>query len=927
MRRLFKGNPYKRKLLHMTAPYLKDTELVVDELNSDPSNGLSGEEAKKRLKTYGRNELVEKEKKSLLSIIFGQLKEVMVIILIIAGVVSLFLHEDGITDAAVIFIIVILNTTIGVWQESKAEAAMASLKKLSIPFTRVIRDSKVIEISSKDVVPGDIILIESGNIIPVDARLIETANLKVQESTLTGESEPVDKNSKTLKIKDPALGDRINMIYMGTITSFGRGRAVVTATGMKTELGKIADLLQSVKDEKTPLQKKLAKLGGIIAIAALALIAVVIGIIFIQNPVFDRESIKHAFMTAISMAVAAIPEGLPAVVTIALALGARRMLKRNSLIRNLPSVETLGSVTVICSDKTGTLTQNIMTVVKLIINDNYIDMENYRNNSFKNENPLNIAFLAGGALCNDASVEYKDADNYKMLGDPTEGALIVAAEKSEMKKAGLDSAFPRIGELPFSSERKRMTTIHSLSYVTEKYDLIKQISGITESGQLAFTKGSADGLLTISDKVYFNNEITEMTDNIKNTLLKQNEDLAKKGIRVLGLAYKPVSLTKEELEEITPKSFENNLIFLGMFGMIDPVRPEIEEAVRTCKQAGIRPIMITGDHPLTARYIAKSTGITDNDKFLTGQELEKMSVSELEEVVMEVSVYARVSPEHKMKLIDALQDKGQVVSMTGDGVNDAPALKSADIGVAMGITGTDVSKQASDMVLLDDNFSTIVSAVKEGRTIFENIKKFIKYILTGNMAEICIMLFGPLFGMPLPLLPTQILWINLVTDGAPAIAFGYEPSEKNLMKRPPYNPKESIFSRGVGSQILWVGALISILCIIIGRMFFIEDSSSRVWQTMIFTTIAFSQMQFALSSRSSTKSIFTINPFTNIPMLIAVISTFVLQLVIIYNPFFQGVFKIESLTLEQLGICFGAGLIVIFCVEIEKLIRRIRKQP
>ncbi len=910
----------------MKTPYLKDTKIVVDEFNSDPSNGLSTEEAQKRLKTYGRNELVEKEKKSLLSIIFGQLKEVMVIILIIAGIVSLFIHEDGITDAAVIFIIVILNTTIGAWQESKAEAAMASLKKLSIPFTRVIRDSKVIEISSKDLVPGDIILIESGNIIPVDARLIETANLKVQESTLTGESEPVEKNSKTLKIEDPALGDRINMIYMGTITSFGRGRAVVTATGMKTELGKIAGLLQNVKDEKTPLQKKLAKLGGVIAIAALALIAVVIGVIFIQNPVFDKESIKYAFMTAISMAVAAIPEGLPAIVTIALALGARRMLKRNALIRNLPSVETLGSVTVICSDKTGTLTQNIMTVVKMILNDNQIDMENYHNNSFKNENPLNIAFLAGGALCNDASVEYKDADTYKMLGDPTEGALIVAAEKSEMKKTDLDSAFPRIGELPFSSERKRMTTIHDLSYITEKYNSIKQIPGISESSQIAFTKGSADGLLTISDKVYFNNKITEMTDNIKKTLLKQNEDLAKMGIRVLGLAYKPVSLTKEELEEITPKSFENNLIFLGMFGMIDPVRPEIEEAVRICKQAGIRPIMITGDHPLTARYIAKSTGITDNDKFLTGQELEKMSVSKLKEVVMEVSVYARVSPEHKMKLIDALQDKGQIVSMTGDGVNDAPALKSADIGVAMGITGTDVSKQASDMVLLDDNFSTIVSAVKEGRTIFENIKKFIKYILTGNMAEICIMLFGPLFGLPLPLLPTQILWINLVTDGAPAIAFGYEPSEKNLMQRPPYNPKESLFSRGVGRQILWVGALLSVICLLIGKHFYDIDSVSRIWQTMIFTTITFSQMQFALCARSSSKSLFTMNPFTNIPMLIAVISTFILQLVIIYNPFFQTVFKTESLSLEQLGICFGAGLIIIIFVEIEKLIVRMRNK-
>jgi len=908
-------------------PYNKNWETVVNGLNSDSNIGLSSEEAQKRIKEYGKNELTEIEKKSLLFIIFGQLKEVMVVILIIAGIVSLLIHEDGLTDAIVIFIIVILNTTIGVWQEAKAEAAMASLKKLSIPFTRVIRDSKPIEISSKDIVPGDIITIEAGNIIPVDARLIETANLRVQESTLTGESEPVEKHSRILTAENPALGDRKNMIYMGTITSFGRGKAIVTNTGMKTELGKIAGLLQSVKDEKTPLQKKLAKLGVTLAIAALALIGIVIGIAFLQNPVFDKESVRHTFMIAISMAVAAIPEGLPAIVTIALALGAGRMFKRNSLIRNLPSVETLGSVTVICSDKTGTLTQNKMTVVKMVLNDINIDMKDFNREIFLSENPVNAAFIAGGTLCNDAALEFKGTDNFNVLGDPTEGALIAIALKAGMTKEELDSQFPRTGELPFSSERKRMTTIHKISDTDNQFKKMLELPGISETGQIAFTKGSVDGLLTISDKVFFNNKIMEMKDSIKETLLKHNAELAHKGIRVLGLAYKPVSLNKQELFEITPESFENGLTFLGMYGMIDPVRPEIEEAVKTCRQAGIRPIMITGDHPLTASYIAKSTGIAEDDKFITGQQLEKMTTKELEEVVMEVSVYARVSPEHKMKLIDALQDKGQIVSMTGDGVNDAPALKSADIGVAMGITGTDVSKQASDMILLDDNFSTIVKAVKEGRTIFENIKKFIKYILTGNMAEIGIMLLGPLFGMPLPLLPTQILWINLVTDGAPAIAFGYEPAEKNLMKRPPYHPKESIFSRGVGSQILWVGVLVSILCLIIGRMFYNPESSSRVWQTMIFTTITFSQMQFAFSCRSASKSIFTINPFTNIPMLFAIISTFVLQILIIYNPFFQNIFKTESLSLVELGICFGAGFIIIFIVEIEKLIRRIRNRP
>lgn len=904
--------------------YNREWKDVVKELNSDFKNGLSDNEANERLNKYGPNELTEKKKKRLISIIFNQLKEIMVIILLIAAVISILIHEDGLTDAIVIFIIVILNTTIGVVQESKAEKAMSSLKKLSIPFTRVIRNSEVKEISSKEIVPGDIILLDAGNIIPADARLIESANLKVKESTLTGESEAVVKNPEILSIKEPALADRINMVYSGTVASFGRGRAVVTDTGMNTELGKIAGMLQCVEDEETPLQKKLNRLGGSLSIAVLVLIIIVMGITFIQNPVFDKESIKQAFMTAISMAVAAIPEGLPAIVTIALALGAGRMLKRNALIRNLLSVETLGSVTVICSDKTGTLTQNKMTVVKLVINNRQIDMDKYEKSTFLNENSLNSAFIAGGALCNDASLDYSDQDKYKMIGDPTEGALIVAAVRSGMKKEELEESFIRIAELPFSSERKRMTTIHSTRNVKNNYKAVTDIPGISDSEFIAFTKGSPDGLLTTSSKVFFNNEITDLTGSIKDKLLEQNADMAKNGIRVLGLAYKPVSLNEKELKNITPEGFEKDLIFLGMFGMIDPVRPEIKDAVKICTQAGIRPIMITGDHPLTARYIAKSVGITENDKYITGQELEKMTVRELINIVSEVSVYARVSPEHKMKLIDALQERGQIVSMTGDGVNDAPALKSADIGVAMGITGTDVSKQASDMVLLDDNFSTIVKAVKEGRTIFENIRKFIKYILTGNMAEICIMLLGPLFGIPLPLLPTQILWINLVTDGAPAIAFGYEPPEKNLMKRPPYNPKESIFSRGIGPRILWIGALLSVLCIIIGKAFYNPDS--RVWQTMIFTTITFSQMQIAFSSRAESKPFFTVNPFTNIPMLLAILSTFSLQLVIIYNPFFQNIFKTESLSPGQLGICFGAGFIVLFFVEIDKLIKRIKNR-
>ncbi|MBN2736386.1 MAG: cation-translocating P-type ATPase [Spirochaetales bacterium] len=882
--------------------------------------GLSAEESAARLKKYGPNELIEKGIKKPWQILLDQLKEVMVLILIAAAVFSFAIGEA--TNAIVIMIIVVLNTILGFWQESKAEAAMAALKKLAVPLVRVKRGGKVQELSSRQLVPGDILILEAGNIIPADGRLLNSANLKVQEATLTGEAEAVNKDAEAVYDKDMALGDRKNMIFSGTVITYGRGEAVVTETAMNTELGKIASMLQNVEDEKTPLQKRLAKLGGTLSIAALVLIVLVAAISLVKG-----IELVETVLTSISMAVAAIPEGLPAVVTISLALGARKMLKNKSLIRNLPSVETLGSVTVICSDKTGTLTQNRMTVTQIVLDQEEIHMENALDKIKKGNNSLKL-MLAAGTLCNDAVLNLppgfeidQAADGYGVIGDPTEGALVSAAQKAGLNKAELEKALPRVGELPFSSDRKRMTTVHSLSpALFQNYSFFKELTD-KEAGYIGFIKGSADGLMEISSEILKQGEIKALSPEDKQIVIEQNEKMALKGIRVLAMAAKIYGSSIPQGE-----AMEKDIIFLGMAGMIDPVRPEAIEAVATCLKAGIRPVMITGDHPLTALHIAKELGITQKDEFLTGQDLSKLNIEELEEAAGRVSVYARVSPEHKMKLIDALQRKGQIVSMTGDGVNDAPALKSADIGVAMGITGTDVAKQSSDMVLLDDNFATIVRAVKEGRTIYDNIKRFIRYILCGNMGEILVMLTGPFMGLGLPLLPLQILWINLVTDGAPGIAMGYEAPEKDIMERPPYKPKESIFSRGIGRQIIWVGTLVAALCLGVGFYFKQTLGVDGPWQTALFTTMTFSQMLFALSARSNTRSFFASNPLTNPALYLAVGTTFILQLGLIYLPFLQNIFGTRELTGTQLLTCFVVSLVVLAATEIEKLILYLLKK-
>ncbi len=912
--------------------YKTDIPSTLNLLKTTFEYGLSQEEATKRLAEHGANELIERSLKSPWRILWEQFTATMVVILIIAAVISALLGDTK--DTIAILAIVIINGLLGFRQEYKAEQAMAALKKMAIPTARVRRDGHIREISSRLLVPGDIIFLEAGNRVPADCRLIESVNLRVQEAALTGESEPIEKDAQFIALGDLPLGDHRNMVYMGTVVVYGRGSAVVIATGMNTQLGKIASLIQESGEEKTPLQRRLDSLGKTLAMVAVGLVFVVFLLGLARG-----EDFRLMFLTSISMAVAAVPEGLPAVVTFALALGAQRMLKRKALIRKLPAVEGLGSVTVICSDKTGTLTENRMTVTVLDIAGHRIDLTEETQRiggrelhkllkepdpsaiELLHQHPALVLLLAGGALCNDATLEIEE-DGFQIIGDPTEGALLLAAAQMNMHKETLTQAFPRVNELPFDSERKRMTTFHSLP------EKILQVhpshTYLPDWGKwfgsfpfISFTKGAVDSLLEISSQVWVEDHTEPMTDSWRQRIITANENLAGQGVRVLSIAYRPWQYLPPE---ISPQEVENELIFIGLVGMIDPARPEVYHAIQTCQSAGIRPVMITGDHPMTARYIARELGIARDGSIITGQMLSEMTIEELKAVVPEVNVYARVSPEHKLKIVEALQANGQIVAMTGDGVNDAPALKKADIGVAMGITGTDVAKEASDMVLLDDNFATIVAAVEEGRTIYDNIRKFIKYTMTSNSGEIWVMLLAPFIGMPLPLLPLQILWINLVTDGLPGLALGVEPSERDVMRRPPYHPKENIFGRGMGRHILVIGLLMGLISLISGFWFW--RSGHPGWQTIVFTTLTLSQMGHALAIRSQRDLLMEIGLFSNKSMLGAVLLTFILQLLVIYLPFLQGIFKTSPLLLPELAICLALSSIVFFAVEVEKLLTR-----
>jgi len=894
---------------------------AAQELKSDLQQGLSDEMAATRLAETGPNELVDRGVKSPWKILWEQLTGIMVVILIVSAGISALLHEYK--DAIVILIIVVLNAVLGFTQEYRAEAAMAALKKMAVPHVRVRRGGRVHEISARELVPGDLVVLEAGNLIPADGRLVESINLRIQESVLTGESEPVEKNTTALQNENLPLADRRNLAYMGTVVTYGRGSLLITETGMSTQLGHIANMIQSVGQEPTPLQRRLAQLGKGLAIAALGIVAVVFALGLLRG-----EELRLMFMTAISMAVAAVPEGLPAVVTIALALGAQRMLKRNALIRKLNAVETLGSVTVICSDKTGTLTENKMTVTILDVAGNHINLEERVHNysptlaraekaeSALTEHPAVSLLLLGSALCNDATLERdeQDPNNMTSVGDPTEGALIIAAARAGLWKDEIEQAFPRVAELPFDSDRKRMSTLHAVSA-----DTAFNLPALKESRHVLFTKGSVDGLLEISAQVWVDDHTEALTPAWNERIQKANNELAQKGMRVLGVAYR--SWDSDRLTD--EKSSERDLIFVGLVGMIDPARAEVKTAVATTRTAGIRPIMITGDHPLTALHIARQLGIALNDRVITGHDLVEMSMEDLKVQIKEVSVFARVSPEHKLKIVQALQEDGEVVAMTGDGVNDAPALKKADIGVAMGITGTDVSKEAADMVLVDDNFATIVAAVEEGRRIYDNIRKFIRYTMTSNSGEIWVMLIAPFLGMPLPLLPLQILWVNLVTDGLPGLALTVEPTEKDTMRRPPYSPKENVFSRGMTRHIILFGLLMGLVSLGIGYWGWRMNNPS--WQTMVFTTLTLAQMGQALAIRSERNLISQIGFFSNKLLLASVGLTLLLQLGVIYLPFFQNIFSTVPLTLGELAICLALSVSVYVGVELDKQLRFHRK--
>lgn len=920
--------------------YKLDTSKVLSELDSDSSKGLTKNEVNQRRAKYGPNELIEKGTKSPWKILMDQFVETMVVVLIIAGAISLLLGEF--IDSIAIFVIIIINALIGFRQEFKAEQAMSALKKLAVPTVRVRRNGHVVEISSSELVPGDIVLLEAGNIVPADGRLLESVNLQTQEAALTGESEPVSKIADALPGGDLPLAERENVVFMGTKVTYGRGQVLVTETGMDTELGNIADLMQSAREEPTPLQKRLAQLGKGLAWAALVLVVIV----FILG-LLRGEDIEVLLLTGISLAVAAVPEGLPAVVTIALALGARRMLQRQALIRKLPAVEALGSVTVICSDKTGTLTENRMTVTVLDVAKHRIDVVEELSKTYSGTVsvpcmdavpsgeqtkklqtfPALTLLLAGGALCNDAILECdeKHPGRYHIVGDPTEGALVIASARMGLEKDSLDEIFPRVSEIPFDSERRRMTTVNKMPVssidIPDDFKIVWDWEGWTGGvDNIAFTKGAVDGLLEISNQVWVEDHVEPLNVEWRGRIEEANSRLAESGMRVLGIACRSVDDFSDQ-ENIT--NLESELIFVGLVGMIDPARPEVKEAVQKCRTAGIRPIMITGDHPLTARYIAEELEITSNNGLLTGQELDSLSPEELEKTVEKVSVYARVTPEHKLRIVRALENRGQITAMTGDGVNDAPALKESDIGVAMGITGTDVSKEASDMVLLDDNFATIVAAVEEGRVIYDNIRKFIKYTLSSNAGEIWVMLVAPFLGMPLPLLPLQILWINLVTDGLPGLALSVEKAERNTMRRPPYPPNENIFARGVGRDILWVGLLLGFISIGVGYWYWIRGLAT--WQTMIFTTLTLSEMGYVMAIRSNRDSLFSIGVFSNKALLGAVVLTIALQLAVVYVPFMQNIFKTTALPLQDLLICFGLCILLFLVVELRKSISRIRR--
>ena len=878
--------------------YNQEISEIISSLKSDTAKGLRTDEVKLRLVEYGYNQLASKRRKSFAQKFLEQFKSFMIIILLIAAVISGvvgLMQGEGLLDTYVILGILVLNAFVGAFQERKAETSLEALKSLAAPLTKVLRDGVIKEVLTRELVPGDIIILETGAVIAADLRLTEAVNLKIQESALTGESVPVEKHTAVLLGDDVALGDRINMAFSSGMVTYGRGRGVVIGTGMKTEVGKIANMLQETVETETPMSRRLEQLGKVLGIAALIICAV----IFIVGVLYGN-SVISMFMTAVSLAVAAIPEGLPAVSTVVLAIGVQRMVKRNAIIRTLPSVETLGSATVICSDKTGTLTQNKMTVVEAYVNHkkDVINRAAPATVLNKEENRL----LAIAVLCADAQVRTNEDGKFEFTGDPTETALLDFGILYGMYKNDIEKKFPRIAEIPFDSERKRMTTVNRMSETNTRINV----------------KGGLDEVLSVCDKIIIHGKIRPIAADDKQQILQVNETMANSALRVLAMAYKDLP---EVPRKVQIGETENGLVFIGLLGMIDPARPEVIDAVAKCNSAGIKPVMITGDHKSTAMAIAREIGIyKEGDTAITGAELEKLSEDEFIKNVAKYSVYARVAPEHKVRIVKAWQSHDEVVAMTGDGVNDAPALKQADIGAAMGIVGTDVAKGAADMVLTDDNFATIVSAVEEGRRIYDNILKAIQFLLSTNIGEIFLLLVTSIFNLGNPLLPIQILWVNLVTDSLPALALSVDPAEKGIMNRNPRNSKKGFMTNGMVWRIMYQGIMIGTIPLA-AFMIGLREQGVVLGQTMAFATLMFAQLVHVRNLHSNTRSSLAISPFKNIPLIGAIAASAALALIVLLIPPIRDAFSLTALDGKHWLIVILMSLIPLVVVDIFKLIR------